>query len=64
MTRGQYEFLSFMDKGCAYSAGVPRSQCRDNGWVDYADNLTPSGLTALNNMRAAMGSAEYREDLK
>jgi hypothetical protein len=35
----------------------------ERGWV-AGMYLTPAGLTALNNMRAAMGSAEYKETTK
>jgi len=36
---------------------------RKNGWLDCGRSLTPAGRTALNNVRAAMGSPDWKEGL-
>jgi hypothetical protein len=63
MTRKEYDMLVRIENGhsaAAYYTMAQYTPIKERGWAsDFC--LTPAGLTALNNMRAAMGSAEYQE---
>lgn len=70
MTQAEYEYLEFVDHGhwrTSFSAAGSRVrwQCIEKRWirkiVGASDRLTPSGHKALNDVRAAIGSVDYKE---
>lgn len=46
-----------------WDAGAVARRCQRKGWVANREGLTPAGRTALNNVRAATGSPDYKEEL-
>jgi len=66
MMKKEYVFLSWIERGewAAYSPANQRifDSCTKQGWVNL-DGLTVAGRTALNNVRAAMGSPDWKEGL-
>jgi hypothetical protein len=66
MTQGEYMLLECLDAGMWTGARVVWQSCIDHGWVDNTSTpwrLTTAGRIALNNVHAAIGSPEYREDM-
>lgn len=72
MTRGEYEMMSSVDKtGEAFALGNPPEvrtfgRLLKRGWLCLAPiterpTFTPSGSKALNDMRAAEGSEEWKQ---
>ena len=60
MTAAELSLLERIEKDPNATLDLGYSALHCKGWVEFGA-LTPAGLTALNNMRAAMGSAEWRE---
>lgn len=71
MTHGQFQWLCFLEAvHCARPRGSDRAtdkNMRSAGFVEVRDDgfsvLTPAGRTALNNVRAAMGSPDWKENV-
>jgi hypothetical protein len=64
MTDEQYTTLALIEGHGEAVVTHPRIYATfvRNGWVSYR-RITPAGRTALNNVRAAMGSPDWKEGL-
>jgi len=64
VTAAEYEGLCEAEKGWTPTPARMRNRLHSLGWVVglgiYASHLTPAGTTALNNIRAASGSPEWK----
>jgi hypothetical protein len=67
VTAAELAVLTYLEEGIGtsprYSAWL---SCERNGWIDFNNgyecwDFTPAGTTALNNIRAASGSPDWRE---
>jgi hypothetical protein len=69
MTAAELQMMEWADAGKRIPTALMLIRAYESlwskGWLEPDEaaggKLTPAGLTALNNMRAAMGSAEYKE---
>lgn len=67
MTDCQFHCLQWIESGFAQSwrpRGQTINDCVSKGWLESGVwSLTPAGRTALNNVRAARGSPDWKEGL-
>lgn len=72
MTVSQFRILAYLESGSwpddrSVSSSSAWRSCADKGWIEYESDfdwgLTPSGLKALNDVRAATGSELYKDNM-
>ena len=67
MTQAEYDWLCYIESGAEGTPSPMYTRLFNRGWIEPATagltRLTPAGRTALNNVRAAMGSPDWKEDV-